>query len=342
LLIAPFSLVAGHTAPFGKLIGWLALSFHSRQAIKKYIKANNKLGDITDATFNSHINRALATGEKNGEFLRPKGASGPVKLAKKESKPAAAKKESKPAAKSATKKSTTKAAPKKAATTKKATTTKAAAPKKAAAKPKANASKPRKTASSVSVFVVRVQKVSHVYWYQCQAPAVVDKPVVLGKTKSGRVTKTKATTAAKAKKPAAKKASTTKKATPKKAAAPAAPAAAAWARRWVSQLLRFFRVFFTVISDGSCAKGCVFLLLGRERACRRVSAMGVISWVQLRKRSSWTWVVAGFGSRKTHLMLPFDLSRSVRCCIAIGILRVGILGRRFAAFGSGGFGRIVY
>jgi hypothetical protein len=74
----------------------------SRQAIKKYIKANNKLGDVSDAQFNSLVNRALANGEKNGEFLRPKGASGPVKIAKKEAKKEtkpAAKKEAKPATK---------------------------------------------------------------------------------------------------------------------------------------------------------------------------------------------------------------------------------------------------
>jgi histone H1/5 len=55
-----------------------------------------------------------------------------------------------------------------------------------------------------------------------QAPAVVEKaPVVLGKTKSGRVTKSSAPQATKkagAKKPAAKKAAAPKKAaTPKKA-----------------------------------------------------------------------------------------------------------------------------
>jgi histone H1/5 len=47
------------------------------------------------------------------------------------------------------------------------------------------------------------------------APAIVDKPAVLGKTKSGRVTKTTAKTAP-AKKAAPKKAAA-KKATPKKA-----------------------------------------------------------------------------------------------------------------------------
>jgi histone H1/5 len=148
----------------------------SRQAIKKYIQANNNLGATTDAMFSSHLSRAIAAGEKSGDFSRPKGPSGPVKLAKKEAKPAA------PAKKTA--------APKK--------TTKAAAPKKAATKPKANAGRPRKTVSS--------------------APAVTDEPArILGKTKSGRVTKTKAPAFKPAKKAAATKKTPTKKATPKKA-----------------------------------------------------------------------------------------------------------------------------
>lgn len=45
----------------------------SRQAIQKYIKANNDLGVVTDAMFKSHVNRAIASGEKSGDFLRPKG-----------------------------------------------------------------------------------------------------------------------------------------------------------------------------------------------------------------------------------------------------------------------------
>jgi histone H1/5 len=73
-------------------------STFSRQGIKKYIKANNSLGSVSDATFNSHINRALAAGEKSGVFERPKGPSGPVKLKKPAAKPAAPKAASKPAA----------------------------------------------------------------------------------------------------------------------------------------------------------------------------------------------------------------------------------------------------
>lgn len=69
------------------------LTSHSRQAITKYIKANNKLGTSTDAAITSHINTALRAGETSGDFLRPKGSSGTVKLANKNAaaKPAAPK-----------------------------------------------------------------------------------------------------------------------------------------------------------------------------------------------------------------------------------------------------------
>jgi histone H1/5 len=88
-----------------------------------------------------------------------------------------------------------KPAPKKAPTTKKAP-----AAKKAAAKPKANAGRPRKTVKA--------------------APAVSDEPtLILGKTKSGRVTKTKAPAVTKPAKKAATKKAAAKKGTPKKAAA---------------------------------------------------------------------------------------------------------------------------
>lgn len=80
------------------------------------MKTNNKLGNVSDAQFNTLINRALARGTELGIFDRPKGTSGPVKLAKGD------KKASSPTA--------TKAAPK------------AAAPEVVAApKPKAAASK---------------------------------------------------------------------------------------------------------------------------------------------------------------------------------------------------------
>ncbi|KAK7540588.1 linker histone H1 and H5 family-domain-containing protein [Phyllosticta citribraziliensis] len=45
----------------------------SRQAIKKYVMANNKIGDITDNQFNQHINRAIQQGVAKGIFDQPKG-----------------------------------------------------------------------------------------------------------------------------------------------------------------------------------------------------------------------------------------------------------------------------
>jgi len=146
----------------------------SRQALKKYVLANNKLGNLSDAAFTQRFNQALSKGSESGAFIRPKGASGPVKLGKgkvedEEKKPSAPKAAAKPkaaATTTTTKKAvcrvpsssspnqtdilqtTTKtaAAPKKAApATKKAAAT-TTTTKKTAAKPKANTSKPRKTA----------------------------------------------------------------------------------------------------------------------------------------------------------------------------------------------------
>merc|ERR1711881_311830 len=162
----------------------------SRQAIKKDIKANNNLGNTTDNAFTAHINKALKTGVDSGVFAQPKGASGPVKLAKPsaDKKPAAATKTAKPktekketaaapkkttAAKktAAPKKTTTKAAPKKTATAKKPAAKKAAAPKTASKK----TTKPK------------------------AAPAVSEeKPKALTKTKTGRVVKTSKPETAKA------------------------------------------------------------------------------------------------------------------------------------------------
>merc|ERR1711981_1191784 len=72
----------------------------SRQAIKKYVHANNKLDGISDKAFTTQLNRAIASGSEKGVFSRPKGPSGPVKLAQPSSKTAA------PAAKATTTKST--------------------------------------------------------------------------------------------------------------------------------------------------------------------------------------------------------------------------------------------
>merc|ERR1711881_95765 len=169
----------------------------SRQAIKKYIKANNNLGNTTNNAFTAHINKALKTGVDSGVFAQPKGASGPVKLAKPsaDKKPAAATKTAKPK----TEKKETAAAPKKTTAAKKTATAKKPAAKKAAA-PKTASKKTTKPKA---------------------APAVSEeKPKALTKTKTGRVVKTSKPETAKAiaggKKAPAKKA-TPKKSTPKKA-----------------------------------------------------------------------------------------------------------------------------
>ncbi|KAF3403845.1 Histone H1 [Penicillium rolfsii] len=175
----------------------------ARQAIKKYVSSNNKINVASQATFDAQFNKAIKAGVEKGEFTQPKGPSGPVKLAKKEpapkpaAKPAAKKATTakKPAAKATTAKKTATSAPKKTAASKAATTTpKPAAAKKAtttkkttAAKPKANSGKARKTTTTA-------------------APAIVEQPKVIGKTKSGRVTKTTA----------APKSAPKKRATPKK------------------------------------------------------------------------------------------------------------------------------
>ncbi|KAK1072399.1 hypothetical protein LTR33_010256 [Friedmanniomyces endolithicus] len=234
----------------------------SRQALKKYVQANNNLSGVTDAQFSTQFNRALQRGSDAGAFARPKGTSlptialtdamsrgvtegtvrctpllstslllpslhqgpavdamltlpprigpsGPVKLAAptKAGEPAAPK----PAATKAPKmKATTTgpAKPVKKAAAKKTTTTKKAPAKKATATKakatKANTSKARKTPAV--------------------APAVEDKPsVVLGKTKSGRITKSAQPQATATKKKAAtssKRKAPAKRATPKKTATP--------------------------------------------------------------------------------------------------------------------------
>ncbi|KAJ5372194.1 Histone H1 [Penicillium concentricum] len=161
----------------------------SRQAIKKYVQSNNKINVTSQSVFDSQFNKAIKAGVEKNEFTQPKGPSGPLKLAKKDApvkaapKPAAAKPAAKPVAKPAAKKVAPKKAPAK-------TAPKKAAPKKTTAtKPKANSGKARKTPVT--------------------APAVVEQPKILGKTKSGRITKTTApqptTTRAAPKKRTAKK-----------------------------------------------------------------------------------------------------------------------------------------
>jgi histone H1/5 len=65
----------------------------SRQSIKKYVQNNNKITVVSQAAFDSQFNKAIKAGVEKGEFSQPKGPSGPVKLAKKETaaKPAAKK-----------------------------------------------------------------------------------------------------------------------------------------------------------------------------------------------------------------------------------------------------------
>jgi len=163
----------------------------SRQSIKKYVQANNQISVASQAAFDAQFNKAIKAGAEKGEFTQPKGPSGPVKLAKKE----ATKKEATKATTKTKKVTTKKPAPvpekiekvEKPAPAKPATK-KTSGPKKVP-KPKANTAKPRKANTT--------------------APAVIDQPKVLGKTKSGRVTKTPA-------KPATpKKSASRKKAAPK-------------------------------------------------------------------------------------------------------------------------------
>lgn len=132
----------------------------SRQALKKYVQSNY---DIKAANFDSLFNTALRKGVEVGDFLQPKGPSGPVKVAKKEKalpKPA---KVTKPKAAPAKKATTTKkAAPaKKAAVSKpKTVTKKAAAPAKKAVAKKAAAPKKAATTSKVTKKAAPKKKVA--------------------------------------------------------------------------------------------------------------------------------------------------------------------------------------
>jgi len=173
----------------------------SRVALKKYVKVNNSI-NASDKMFDVLFNKALKAGVEKGEFSQPKGSSGGTKLAKKGPKPAA-----KPAVAKPTK-STAAAKPKKATSTLKKTTTKKAVTKKAVSKTKASAPK-KETATKAKKPAAKKTVAS--------APAIVDKPTILGKTKSGRVTKTTSKTIlpkkATPKKAVAKKTSTPKKTT---------------------------------------------------------------------------------------------------------------------------------
>lgn len=45
----------------------------SRQAISKYLKANNDIGSPSDAMFKARFNGAIRKGLDNGDFTFPKG-----------------------------------------------------------------------------------------------------------------------------------------------------------------------------------------------------------------------------------------------------------------------------
>ncbi|KAJ5780944.1 hypothetical protein N7457_006104 [Penicillium paradoxum] len=184
----------------------------SRQAIKKYVQSNNKINVTSQSVFDSQFNKAIKAGVEKNEFTQPKGPSGPLKLAKKDAPvKAAAKPASKPAAKPAAKAVPKKAAPK--ATTTKKTAPKKAAPKKAATKETApakaaqkgpnvkRAPAAKKTATKPKANSGKVRKTP------AAAPAIIEQPKILGKTKSGRITKNTAPppTRAAPKKRAAKK-----------------------------------------------------------------------------------------------------------------------------------------
>ncbi|ODV93027.1 hypothetical protein PACTADRAFT_19111 [Pachysolen tannophilus NRRL Y-2460] len=98
----------------------------SRQALKKYIADHFSVG----SNFDTQFNLALKRGVVSGDFIQPKGSSGPVKLAKKEKKPAA--KKTSTAAKKVSKPSTKKTLSSKKSTVKKSATTKKVTPKKKA------------------------------------------------------------------------------------------------------------------------------------------------------------------------------------------------------------------
>ncbi len=53
----------------------ISTTLHSRQAIKKYIQANNTTNAASSNVFDSQFNRALKNGVDKGEFSQPKGTS---------------------------------------------------------------------------------------------------------------------------------------------------------------------------------------------------------------------------------------------------------------------------
>ena len=57
---------------------YLADTCHcSRQSIKKYVQANNKITVASSAAFDAQFNKAIKAGVEKGEFTQPKGKSRP-------------------------------------------------------------------------------------------------------------------------------------------------------------------------------------------------------------------------------------------------------------------------
>ncbi|KAG7191455.1 uncharacterized protein KQ657_003131 [Scheffersomyces spartinae] len=175
----------------------------SRQSLKKYVQSNY---DIKSKNFDSLFNTAIRKGLETGEFNQPKGPSGPVKLVKKLSAPAATEsdKVSKPKKAAPPKKAAVeKAVAAKKASTEKPTTKKATTEKAAPKKATATASK-KATTSKTTASKAAPKKVTK------KAAAPVKKATTT--TKKAPAKKTGTT----AKKAAAPKKSTTTKKTAKK------------------------------------------------------------------------------------------------------------------------------
>ncbi|GAQ44739.1 histone H1 [Aspergillus niger] len=211
----------------------------SRQSIKKYVQANNKIASASTNAFDSQFNKAIKAGVEKGEFLQPKGKfihrahfyshvatvfdtldtegrvltvvvrvfhfsvlifDGACQLTRRQPGPSGPVKLAKK-----------EAAPKPAA---KKTATKAATAKKPAAKKTEKTEKAEKPKTTKKATTTTAKKpvgrpkanTAKPRKASTTAPAVVDKPKVLKTTKSGRVTKTTAKPAEKATKKTTKKA----------------------------------------------------------------------------------------------------------------------------------------
>lgn len=58
---------------YTRLILGLLLLFNSRQSIKKYVQANNKITVASQNAFDAQFNKAIKAGVEKGEFTQPKG-----------------------------------------------------------------------------------------------------------------------------------------------------------------------------------------------------------------------------------------------------------------------------